>query len=106
MFCTMSRGPACSQQPPPQVFISRMRILPPPLSVTLPPPSMTIRLPCTIFAVAVIVIVTGPGPQLKVIMPPSATAWTTAAEVQLAGVPCPMTWSGWAVLTARPAAGT
>jgi hypothetical protein len=52
------------------------------------------------------VIVTGFGPQLKVMMPPLATARTTAAEVQLAGDPLPMTWFGCLVLTARPAAGT
>jgi len=43
---------------------------------------------------------------VKVMMPPMATARTTAAEVQLAGVPWPMTWFGRAVLTARPARGT
>jgi hypothetical protein len=105
MFCTMSCGPVCSQQCG-QVSMDRIRILPPPLSVTLPRPSMTIWLPATMFAVAVIVIVTGLGPQLKVMMPPRATAWTTAAELQLAAVPVPMTWSGRAVLTARPARGT
>jgi hypothetical protein len=56
--------------------------------------------------VASIVIVTGRGPQEKVITPPAATAATTACEVQLAGVPSPMTWSGWLVLTGRPAGGT
>jgi hypothetical protein len=60
----------------------------------------------TTFAVAVIVMVTGFGPQLNVITPPLATALTTAAEVQLAGVPLPMTWFGWLVFTARPAGGT
>jgi hypothetical protein len=35
-----------------------------------------------------------------------ATALTTAAEVQLAGVPLPMTWFGWLVFTARAARGT
>src|ERR1700689_2844411 len=90
-----------------QVFMYRMRILPPPLSVTLPPPSSTaLWLVFTTLAVAVIVIVTGLGPQLKVIMPPSATALTTAADVQLAGVPTPMTWLGSLVLTARRAGGT
>ena len=85
----------------------RIRILPPPLSVTLPPPSSTTWwLVFTTLAVAVIVIVTGLGPQLKVMMPPLATALTTAADVQLAGVPGPMTWFGWLVLTARPAGGT
>src|SRR5580700_1384561 len=105
MFCTIRCGPACSQQPG-QVSMSRIQIAPPPLSVTMPPPSMTIRSPWTMFAVCVIVIVTGSGPQLKVMTPPMATAWTTAAEVQLAAVPSPMTWSGWAVLTAWPAGGT
>src|SRR6266536_2050891 len=32
------------------------------------------------------------GPQSKAMMPPLATAPTTAAEVQLPGVPVPMTW--------------
>src|SRR5580698_10528137 len=102
MFCTIRCGPDCSQQPG-QVSMSRIRILPPPLRVTLPPPSMTMRSPRVMLAVCVIVIVTGSGPQLKVMTPPMATAWTTAAEVQLAAVPSPMTWSGWAVLTAWPA---
>jgi hypothetical protein len=57
-------------------------------------------------AVAVIVIVTGAGPQLNVMTPPAATAAVTAAGVQLAGVPSPITWSGWLVSTAWPAAGT
>ena len=35
-------------------------------------------------------MVTGSGPQSKVMMPPAATAATTAAEVQLAGVPLPI----------------
>jgi hypothetical protein len=51
-------------------------------------------------AVALITMVTGRGPQENVITPPAATARTTACEVQLAGVPWPTTWSGWAVLTA------
>ena len=85
----------------------RIRLLPPPLSVTFPPPSSTTWwLVFTTLAVAVMVIVTGLGPQSKVMMPPSATAWTTAAEVQPAGVPLPMTWSGWLVSTAWPASGT
>ena len=52
------------------------------------------------------VIVTGPGPQLNVMTPPAATAATTAADVQLAGVPLPITWSGWLVSAASPAGGT
>jgi hypothetical protein len=43
------------------------------------------------FAVAAILIVTGRGPQSKRITPPARTAATTAAEVQLAGVPRPTT---------------
>src|SRR5579863_850717 len=39
-------------------------------------------------------------------IPPAATASTTAAEVQEAAVPSPITWVGWVVPTARPAAGT
>ena len=60
----------------------------------------------TTFAVAFIKIVTGLGPQSNVMMPPSATAFTTAADVQPAGVPWPITWFGWLVLTSRPATGT
>jgi hypothetical protein len=41
----------------------------------------------------------------NVITPPLATALTTAAEVQLPGVPLPMTCVGWEVFTARPASG-
>jgi len=57
-------------------------------------------------AVAVIVIVTGAGPQSNVTMPPAATALTTAAEVQLAAVPVPTVRVGWLVSTGRAAAGT
>ncbi|GIE86021.1 hypothetical protein Are01nite_25010 [Actinoplanes regularis] len=62
---------------------------------------------CAFFtlAVAVIVMVTGAGPQSKVMMPPAATAFTTAAEVQLAGVPLPTVRSGLLVFTGRAAAG-
>jgi hypothetical protein len=59
----------------------------------------------TTFAVADIVICTGAGPQLKVITPPLATAATTAAEVQPAGVPVPMIVVGFEVSAACPAAG-
>jgi hypothetical protein len=37
------------------------------------------------------VMVTGAGPQLKVMSPPLATARATAREVQLAAVPLPTT---------------
>jgi hypothetical protein len=112
MFCTIRRGwlkqsevavPSAWSH----VFMYRIRRAPPPLSATIPPPSRTTRrLVLRTSAVASIVIVTGRGPQLKVITPPAATAATTACEVQPAGVPSPMTWSGWLVLTGRPAAGT
>src|SRR6202034_4271749 len=107
-------GHCCSQQSlvayacaGSQVFMYRIRILPPPLSVTFPPPSSTTWwLVFTTLAVAVIVIVTGLGPQSKVMMPPSATACTTAADVHPEGEPSPITRSGWLVSTGRPAAGT
>jgi hypothetical protein len=52
------------------------------------------------------VIITGAAPQLNVIIPPAATAAMTAADVQLAGDPAPMTRSGCEVSTGRPATGT
>jgi hypothetical protein len=55
--------------------------------------------------VAAIVIVTGDGPHENVMMPPAATAATTAAEVQLAGVPRPTTRVGCEVSTAAASAG-
>ena len=59
----------------------------------------------TIFAVWVIAIVTGAGPQSNVITPPAATAATTAAEVQPAGAPEPTTRSGCEVSTPRESIG-
>jgi hypothetical protein len=59
----------------------------------------------TIFAVAAIGMVTGAAPHRKVITPPAATAATTAADVQLAAVPVPITRSGREVSTARGSAG-
>ena len=69
-----------------QVFMYRMRRAPWPSRVTSPPPSITMsgRLLKT-RAVALIGIVTGDGPQLNVMIPPWATALTTACEVQLPG---------------------
>jgi hypothetical protein len=58
------------------------------------------------FAVARIVIVTGRGPQEKVITPPALTAATTALDVQLAAVPWPTTRVGCEVSAARAAGGT
>ncbi len=92
---------------PAQVSENRIRRSPPPLNVTRPPPSSTTRL--LVFgtqAVLFIRIVTGLLPQLNVMIPPAATARITAAEVQFAGVPSPITWLGWLVLTAWPAGGT
>src|SRR3954451_7446396 len=84
-----------------------MRRRPPPLRVTLPPPSRTTReLALRTFAVAVSRMVTGSGPHENVITPPAATARTTAADVRLAAVPCPTTRVGWDVSTARPSGGT
>src|SRR5205807_4951819 len=84
-----------------------MRRLPAPLSVTRPPPSRTTREEVlTTFAVAVSVMVTGLLPQRNRMMPPLATAATTAAEEQLAGVPLPTTRFGRDVSTARASAGT
>src|SRR3954454_8358790 len=85
-----------------------MRRRPPPLSVTLLPPSITTRDPLVLrtLAVAVMVIVTGAGPQSNVMIPPAATALTTAAEVRLDGVPWPITWSALLVSTPRASAGT
>jgi hypothetical protein len=48
---------------------------------------------------------TGAGPQEKVITPPSATALTTAADVQLDAVPSPTTCVGCEVSTASAAEG-
>ncbi len=56
-------------------------------------------------AVAFIRMVTGFGPHLKVMIPPRATAFTTACEVQLAADPFPTTRFGWEVSTARAAGG-
>ena len=82
--------------------MDRIWVVPPPLSVTFPPPSSTTRwLVFATVAVAVMVIVTGSGPQLNVMTPPAATAATTAADVQLAGVPFPITWSGRRLLSMR-----
>ncbi|GGK62598.1 hypothetical protein Sme01_04600 [Sphaerisporangium melleum] len=58
------------------------------------------------FAVACIVIVTALDPQANRMSPPLATAATTAADVQLAGVPFPTTRSGRDVSIALPSAGT
>ncbi|WP_370383403.1 hypothetical protein [Catenulispora sp. GAS73] len=51
-------------------------------------------------------ITTGAAPHEKVMTPPLATAATTAAEVQLAGLPSPTTVVGCDVSTACAAAGT
>src|SRR5260370_12578237 len=73
-----------------------MRLVPPPLRVTLSPQSMTSFAPLSLktFAVRVRTIVTGSGPQSNVMTPPLATAATNASPVQLAGVPVPITVAG------------
>ena len=114
MFCTTSRGVAWSSQWDvvqvccrSQVFWYRIRRCPPPLSVTLPRPSRTTRrLVLTTFAVCPISIRTGAGPQRKRMIPPLATARTTARDVQLRAVPLPTQRSGWEVSTARAPGGT
>jgi hypothetical protein len=75
--------------------------------VTFPPPSSTITGPWSLrtLAVAFIVIVTGAGPQSNVMMPPAATARTTASEVHVSGRPVPMTRVGREVSAARASAG-
>jgi hypothetical protein len=66
------------------------------------------RGPCalTILAVACMWMTFGFEPHENRITPPARTAATTAADVQLAAVPRPITRVGWAVFTARPCAGT
>src|ERR1043165_2504478 len=64
-----------------------MRDVPPPLSVTVPPPSITVSFAVEICDVTV--IVTGAAPQLKTTVPPPATAVRSAASVQLAAEPSP-----------------
>src|SRR5688500_12884254 len=85
-----------------------MRRWPPPLSVTRPPPSSTTSGPWSLrtLAVAFMAIVTGDGPQSKVITPPAASAVATAAAVQPAGGPVPRTRSGLRVAAALASAGT
>src|SRR5262245_14483969 len=84
-----------------------MRRLPPPLSVTSPRPSSTTRrLVLTTLAVWRSSIRTGRGPQRNRMIPPLATARTTARDVQVPGVPWPTQRSGWEVSTARAARGT
>ena len=60
----------------------------------------------TTFAVRFISIRTGSGPQRNLMIPPFATARTTARDVQLRGVPVPTQRSGREVSTARASRGT
>jgi hypothetical protein len=57
-------------------------------------------------AVAPILIVTGLGPHENRMIPPARTAATTAAELQLAAVPCPTTCVGCDVSTGPASTGT
>src|SRR5262245_26066517 len=79
---------------------------PPPSSVIFRPPSMTVFLLDGTFSVAVTRIVTGSGPQLKVMTPPAVTAVCSALNVQLAAVPVPITAVGLEVLAACAIVGT
>src|SRR4051812_41798846 len=85
-----------------------MRTFPPPLRVTLPPPSMTIFGPLSLKALAVRArtIVCGAAPQSKVITPPLATALTKASPVQLSAVPVPTTVVGRLLSSTLASAGT
>jgi hypothetical protein len=60
----------------------------------------------TTLAVCLISMRTGFGPQRNLMMPPFATARTTARDVQLRGVPVPTHRSGFDVSTARASRGT
>src|SRR5256885_13368846 len=84
-----------------------MRTFPSPLRVTLLPPSMTSLVPLSLktFAVCARTIVTGSGPQSKVMTPPFATAATNASPVQPAALPVPTTVVGDDTSSAWPSAG-
>jgi hypothetical protein len=71
------------------VLIEKSGTAPPPLSVTRPPPSRLVFTATVL--VLVKVIVTGLAPQLKVMLPPAASATPRAASVQLPEVPVPTT---------------
>src|SRR6185295_9787172 len=69
-----------------------MRVLPPPLRVTLPPPSITVSTLTSCCLVTV--MVTGAAPQSKVTTPPFASAAASAASVQSEAEPLPTTVVG------------
>src|SRR5438105_1136372 len=73
----------------------RIRVVLPPLNVTLSPPSMTVFL--VMGTSDARVIVAGSLPQLNVTTPPVATAARNAESVQLAAVPLPTTVVGFEV---------
>ena len=87
-----------------QVFIYSIRLTPSPLRVTLPPPSMTILGPVLLNTLAVCfkTMVTGSGPQLKVMTPPWATAATNASLVHFGAFRCRSPDPGWKYLLLRP----
>lgn len=90
-----------------QVLMKRMRLVPPPDIVIKPPPSITsFAVLFRTLRVSVMVIVSGFGPQLKVMTPPAVTAVANAAAVQLAGVPVPMTEFGALMSSSPMPAGT
>jgi hypothetical protein len=114
-FCTVSRGVSWLSQwsvvqtrSESQVFMYRMRVLPPPLSVTLPWPSMTMSSLASLRTLAgrSSVMVMGSGPQLKRMTPPRSTAAMKASPVQLAGLPLPTMLSAPRLSTGWPSRGT
>src|SRR6185369_11038639 len=76
-----------------------------PSSATLLPPSITVSTLVGRFMVALIGMLTGALPQLKVITPPRATAALRAVNVQLAAVPVPTTLVGLETLAGCAPAG-
>src|SRR5580658_3138556 len=108
MCCSVSvswlvRQVACTQE--------MIRTDLPPSRVILLPPSMTMwtgepLLEIGGVSVAVTEIVTGSGPQSKVMIPPPLTALDSAWKVQLAGVPVPTTVVGLLVSTACASGGS
>ena len=80
-----------------------MRVVPPPLSVTLPPPSITVS--CSMLCSDVTVMVIGAGPQSNVTTPPLASAAWSAPSVHPPGTPWPTTALGDDVSTGWIGAG-
>ncbi len=69
--------------------VCKMRVAPPPSSVTSPAPSMLVSFDTATSLVTA--MVTASSPQAKVTFPPSVTAERSASSVQLSGLPSPTT---------------